>query len=266
MVAEDTKAAKRKRSPAVKAATPAVDRNGRLTTQGLSGYLTTDVGHGSIATAVAEALREAILDGALAPATWLRESDIAAELGVSRTPVREAISRLQNEGLVSRTANSGAVVASLSLDDIIAVYAVREALEATAARLVASTPRAGLLAALEETYVEMEAAIGTPAAGERLGELNLSFHARIRDASGNAYLRRFLLEVEHAVRRFRRSGYDDPAHMSRSLSEHRSIIDAIASGDAELAAKVSADHMRAACEVRIRDYLAEMPGFARSRS
>jgi DNA-binding GntR family transcriptional regulator len=216
--------------------------------------------HGSAAAAATAALREAILDGFLQPAIWLREADIADDLGLSRTPVREAISRLQNEGLVVRTANSGAVVASLSLEDIAAVYAVREALEAAAARLVASGGSPDVVDELNAIHERMIRAADGPQAGRKLGELNLLFHAQIREAAGNAYLRRFLIEVEHAVRRFRRSGYDDPAHMARSLDEHRKIIDAIAARDPEAAAAAAAAHMRAARQVRIRDLLSEMPG------
>jgi DNA-binding GntR family transcriptional regulator len=216
--------------------------------------------HGSAASAATDALREAILDGFLAPTTWLREADIAEDLGLSRTPVREAISRLQNEGLVVRTANSGAVVASLSLEDIVAVYAVREALEATAARLVAAGGPPGLVEELNAIHARMVEAADGPQAGRKLADLNLLFHAQIREAAGNAYLRRFLIEVEHAVRRFRRYTYDDPAHMARSLDEHRQIIEAIAARDPEQASAAAAAHMRAARQVRIRDLLSETAG------
>lgn len=226
--------------------------------RGLGTYIASELGYGSAAGAATDALREAILDGILAPGTWLREADLAAELGVSRTPVREAISRLHNEGLVSRTASSGAVVASLSLDDIIAVYAVRESLEATAARLVAATDNVGLVKSLNDIQERMVHAADKPSAGQKLAELNLLFHAEIREATGNAYLRRFLIEVEHAVRRFHRSGYDDAGHIRRTIDEHRRIIDAIAARDPDRAATAAADHMRSARQMRIRDLVPEL--------
>jgi DNA-binding GntR family transcriptional regulator len=230
------------------------------TSRGLHRYIAAELGYGSAAGAATDALREAILDGVLPPGTWLREADLAAELGVSRTPVREAISRLHNEGLVSRTASSGAVVASLGLEDIIAVYAVRESLEATAARIVALSSNTRLVDSLNNIYGRMVRALEKPDAGQKLAELNLLFHAEIREATGNAYLRRFLIEVEHAVRRFQRSGYDDPEHMQSSLDEHRRIIDAIAARDPELAAKAAAEHMQAARQMRIRDLLPGLQG------
>ena len=226
--------------------------------RGLRRYIATDRSHGSAADAATDALREAILDGALAPGTWLREADLAAELGVSRTPVREAISRLGNEGLITRTTNSGSVVASLSVNDVIAVYAVRESLEATAARLVASVGNTRLVESLNDIHERMVAAIDEPDAGRKSAELNLIFHAEIREATGNAYLRRFLTEVEHAVRRFQRFGYDDDAHMLRTLEEHRRIIDAIAARDPKLAAAAAAEHMRTARQMRIRDLLPDL--------
>jgi DNA-binding GntR family transcriptional regulator len=228
---------------------------------GLRRYIASELGYGSAAGAATDALREAILDGVLPPGTWLREADLAAELGVSRTPVREAISRLHNEGLVSRTASSGAVVASLTLEDIIAVYAVRESLEATAARLVASGVNDRLVESLNDIHERMTRAVDKPDAGQKLAELNRQFHAEIREATGNAYLRRFLIEVEHAVRRFQRRAYEDADHMRHTVDEHRRIIDAIAAHDPELAASAAAEHMRSARQMRIRDLV---PGLADS--
>lgn len=222
----------------------------------LKSYITADFGYGSTTQAATDALREAILDGVLPPGTWLRETDLAVELGVSRTPIREAITRLHNEGLVARTASSGAVVASLSLEDVLAVYAVREALEATAVRLVVAAGSAALVDSLRQIQRRMERAIDKPNAGQKLAQLNILFHAQIRDATDNAYLKRFLVEVEHAVRRFQRSGYGDRDHMLSSIAEHGLIIEAIAAGDAEVAAAAAAAHMRSARQMRIQDLVA----------
>ncbi len=228
--------------------------------RGLRRYIASELGYGSAAGAVTDALREAILDGVLPPGTWLRESDLAAELDVSRTPVREAIFRLDNEGLISRSANSGAVVASLSVDDIIAVYAVRESLEATAARLVASRSNSGLVDTLTDIQERMMRAADEPN-GQKMAELNVLFHAEIREATDNVYLRRFLIEVENAIRRFRRSSYEDAEHMQRTVEEHGRIIEAIAARDPELAATMAAEHMRAARQMRIKDLLPELSDF-----
>src|SRR5258705_199033 len=111
----------------------------------LSAYMASARGvappRGSTTDHVTAALREAILDGLLPPATWLREQDVAAALEVSRTPVREALRQLADEQLVDRSTNRGAVVRAMGLDEVLAVYVVRASLEGLAAR-TASTRRA----------------------------------------------------------------------------------------------------------------------------
>ncbi|WP_081736747.1 GntR family transcriptional regulator [Arthrobacter sp. MA-N2] len=209
--------------------------------------------HGSMTDAVTDALREAILSGALAPPAWLREDDLAQTLCVSRTPVREALRRLSDEGLTQRVANRGTVVAQMSIDEILAVYAVRESLEGLAARTAAIRRPAGLVDALTAVHREMEGQVND---SRRLAELNLQFHRLIRDASGNPYLERFLTQVEHAVRRFGRTTYDSEGRSVESLKEHYAILEAIAAGDADRAEEQAVAHMRRAREVRVKQMLA----------
>jgi DNA-binding GntR family transcriptional regulator len=207
--------------------------------------------HGSATDAVTEALREAILDGRLPPSTWLREDELAQQLHVSRTPIREALRRLTDEHLTVRAAHRGTVVASMSLDDIVAVYLVRESLEGLAARMTAVRQPPGTVEALLAVHNRMaDAADANDTA--TLAELNLEFHRVLREASGNSYLDRFLTQVEHAVRRFGRSTYDSPGRTSAALTEHAAIIEAIAAADADLAATRAAEHMRKAREVRVQ--------------
>jgi DNA-binding GntR family transcriptional regulator len=220
----------------------------------LSSYLRLAPEHGSSTDAVADALREAILEGAIPPGTWLREDGIARELGVSRTPVREALRRVADEGLVTKTAHSGSIVASLSFDDILALYVVRGDLEALAARLAAQRCPDGLVEDLERIHEKM---IACTARGElaALPDLNLEFHRKLRLAAGNSYLERFLLQVEHAVRRLRESTLSSPSRAEESLLEHRAVIEAIARQDPEAAAKAAHTHMLHARDARIRAML-----------
>lgn len=227
-------------------------RGREYSSQRMRRYSASEVAQGSIADSVTHTLREAILRGDLPSGTWLRESQLGEELGVSRTPVREAIFRLQNEGLVART-SSGAMVKSLGLDDILAIYAVRESLESTAARLVATADNTELVDSLNELHEEMCRVTDEPDAGLKLADLNQEFHARIAHATNNSYLQRFLGEVELVVRRFNRAGYADPKHMQETLKEHRRIIDAIAARDPDEAANAAFDHMRTARQMRLRD-------------
>jgi DNA-binding GntR family transcriptional regulator len=213
-------------------------------------YLADAPEHGSTTDAVTTALREAILDGVLPPSSWLREDDLARELHVSRTPVREALRRLSDEQLTVRSAHRGTIVAQMSLDDILAVYAVRETLEGLAARMTATRQPHGVVEALVDVHTRMTDAVeaGDLPSARRL---DWGFHRILRDGTGNPYLERFLTQVEHAVRRFGSSTLEATGRPQQVLQEHKGIIEAVAAGDADLAAERATDHSRRAREVRI---------------
>jgi DNA-binding GntR family transcriptional regulator len=232
---------------------PAGGRSPRPTGE-LAQYIGKAPGRGSTADAVTDALREAILDGLIPASTWLREEDIAAELKLSRTPVREAIRRLTSEGLAVRMPNQGTQVAPMAIEDILAVYTVRENLEGLAARLAAQRASDGLRSQLREVHERFKKAV-TEGDTAAVSELNLEFHRAIREATGNQYLERFLTLVEHAVRRFGRTTFEIPQRMDATIYEHESILTAIVNGvpdDAEVHAR---SHMRRAREARLAVFL-----------
>jgi DNA-binding GntR family transcriptional regulator len=208
--------------------------------------------HGHTTDRIEQILREAILDGLLAPGSWLRESELARELAVSRTPVREALRRLAVEGLVTITAHQGAVVASMTIEDILEVYVVRENLEGLAARLAARHRTQPQLERMDSLLSEMEQAASGEVDPAMLARLNLAFHEVIREASNNQYLTHFLKQVEHSVRRFRRTTYEVPGRGIEAAEEHRRVLEAIESGDAADAQARMVEHMRHARELRIR--------------
>jgi DNA-binding GntR family transcriptional regulator len=207
--------------------------------------------HGSTTDVVTDALREAILDGSLPPSAWLREDDLAAQLRVSRTPVREALRRLGDEHLTVRVAHRGSMVAPMTLDDVLAVYAVREALESLAARITATRRPAGIVESLVEVNNQMSAAVKKKDFVEAR-RLNFKFHRLLREGTGNPYLQRFLLQVEHAVRRFGVSTIDAPGRAAEMIAGHQGIIEAVASGDPDSAAQRATELVRRDREVRIQ--------------
>lgn len=209
--------------------------------------------HGSTTDAVTDALREAILTGVLRPQQWLREDQLARALAVSRTPVRDALRRLSDEGLTQHAANRGTVVAPMSLDEILSVYAVRANLEGLAARLAAGLRPAGLLPELLAIHREMSQA--RQAGATDLSAINLRFHRAIREATQNSYLERFLNQIENAVRRFGETTFAEPGRPDEVLEEHAAIIEAIGAGDADLAEERATAHMRKAREVRLRQMI-----------
>jgi DNA-binding GntR family transcriptional regulator len=200
---------------------------------------------------VAEILREAIYSGSLAENEWLREAEVARELKVSRTPVREALRLLELDGLVTRSGQA-AVVAPVTVESVLQLYEVRETLEAMAARLAAESGRAELRNGLEGCLELMAEAVDD---ADEYARLNTVFHATIRRATGNRYLERFLEQVESAVRRLGASTYETPGRTVEATEEHSRIAKAITDGDIQTAERESVDHMRRAREIRIATLL-----------
>ena len=217
----------------------------------LAQFLIGETVRGRATDATTDALREAILTGFLKPGAWLREDDVAEELRVSRTPVREALRILADEGLVLKATHQGTVVTALSLDDIIALYAVREHLEGATAKFAAQHRTPALISQLEELHQRMTAAAdaGDPLA---IALENRDFHRLLCSAANNPFLDRFMQQIENAVRRLPTTTYFAPDRDRTGLQEHRAIIDAVAAGDQELAMKVAMQHMRAALSVRLK--------------
>jgi DNA-binding GntR family transcriptional regulator len=216
----------------------------------LQKYLPGGVLRGRTTESITDALREAILDGVMQPSAWLREDELAAAFKVSRTPVREALRRLADEGLAVKTANHGTVVAPLSLEDILALYVVRENLEGLTARLAASRPNQEVIGQLRAIGKQMQAAAD---AGDqaRLSKINRDWHRALREGAGNTYLDRFLGQVEHAVRRLPKTTLAHPGRIDEVIAEHEQMVVAIEASDAETAERLARAHMRRAREIRI---------------
>jgi DNA-binding GntR family transcriptional regulator len=205
---------------------------------------------GSMPSAVADILREAILDGQLAPGAWLREAEVARELQVSRTPIRDAFRILAAEGLVNINANQGAVVSPMTGEDVIELYVMREVLEGLASRLAA---RRAAQRCLEEFAVLIPEMKRVGEAGEirQLSRLNFQFHAIVCEAAGNRYLDRSLSQIQNAARRFPDPTLGLPGRVKESIEEHVMLADAISRGDAAEAEKLAIGHMRHLSELRI---------------
>lgn len=206
----------------------------------LSPYRPADPSRGGAVGDTTRAIREAILDGVLAPDAWLREIAVSAALGVSRTPVREAFNRLEEEGLVVRTPGVGAQVTRLSFEDMSAVYQVRGSLESLAADYATRQARPEHLAQFQRLQERMT----TAAASHDLAEFsraNVDFHHLLSVAAANSYLSRLLSTVEIAIRRFGTRSLSQE-RMDEVLGEHGAIIEAMLAGDPEGAGSAAAAH------------------------
>lgn len=188
--------------------------------------------------AYATLLRE-IQDGGLAPGTVLAEVEQATRLGVSRTPLREALRRLAADGLVRQASPRVTVVAGIDAADIRSLFDVRRALEETGARLAARHGDPAAFAELATAFADTDA----DADPDAYYALIARFDAALDAATGNGYLTAALKIVRTHLVRVRRLARDNPARLSASIGEHRLIASAIAAGDADLAAHATHVHL-----------------------
>jgi DNA-binding GntR family transcriptional regulator len=180
-----------------------------------------------------EALKEAIRNAVFAPGYQGSEGEIAAQLGMSRTPVHEAIIRLQEEGLVRVLPRRGVVVCAISLEDMREIYEVVMALETASAELIAEKPRAarGVIAdELAAVNVLMEEAL----AREDLpcwAEADGRFHQLLVERGGNSRLSRIFASIMDQSHRARMLTLRLRPRPTLSVEEHEAIIDAVRRGD-----------------------------------
>ena len=190
------------------------------------------------------ALREQILDGDLAPGTVLGEVEQAARLGVSRTPLREALARLAADGLVSPHSGRGVVVTEVSVDRVAELFEVRAALEEQAARLAARRRDPAVFERLQAELRLAPALLenGDPARHEYY-ELVARLDAAIDEAVQNPLLVATLTGVRTHVARIRRLAHDNPERLREAAREHLMIVDAIVDGSESLAAHATQLHL-----------------------
>ena len=194
-------------------------------------------------------LREAILSGSLAPGERLVETSLAERASISRTPVREALQRLEVDGLV-RTAGRGVEVTDLSVDELRDLCVAREGMEALAARLAATSRSEVDVTTLKHLMDEMRTAVASGAL-DKVVATNHSFHDAIWRASRNSYLFRALSELRNMIERMQPTTLDVRERQDQALDEHERLLDAIAIQDADNASAIAADHSRAAMALRL---------------
>lgn len=210
-------------------------------------------------------MRRRILDGTYEPGAVIRESRIAAELGVSRTPVREALRRLEQEGLVTIIRNKGAVVAGISEKDIQDIYAVRALVEGLAAKWAAMHITPEQLNELECLLMKMDRAAADHDY-RAWRELDTRFHEVLYEASHSVPLELVLSAFHDYLRRARLDSLASPGRMRQAGEEHGAIVAAIKEKDPEMAAHALAEHARSAAENWLRVHRAQLESGSRSRA
>lgn len=199
---------------------------------------------------VLEAIREAIINGSLQPRERLMETQLADELGVSRTPVREALRKLELEGFIVMLPRKGAYVSDLSLKDIADVFEIRAALEGLAGALAAERITEEELEAMERMLAEKNEAISLNDI-DKLVKVDTKFHEALYTASRNERLGNIISNLREQIQRFRLTSLSAPGRKEESLKEHREILEAIQGRDIQLARQLAREHIENAEHVLI---------------
>ena len=188
---------------------------------------------------VAELLRQRIFKRELEPGSWIDELKIAEDYGISRTPLREALKVLAAEGLVTMKPRRGAYVAEMSRDDVAQVYHLLGLLEADATGQVAARARDDQVAALRALHDRLERNAGQR---DAFFAVNEQFHMALLDAAGNRWLAQIVADLRKVMKLNRHHSLFKQGRLADSLAEHRAVMAAIESRDAELATRLMREH------------------------
>lgn len=204
-------------------------------------------------TIATDYLRSAILSGRLGPGDRIQQDEVAALLGVSRMPVREALRILHSEGLVELQPHRGAIVVSLRAEDIFEIFEIRAILEGRAAEQAADKLSAAALAQMRAAYEEMGALLES---GSLLGleglarwlDLNRQFHWTIYDACSWRRLRALINTQMNALVPYQRAASGLIARRAVAHREHEAILRAAEARDGGLLGELTARHLRQTAE------------------
>ena len=223
-----------------------------------------DAGRGPGSVGILERLRALILTGEYGPDERLIEEQLAERLGVSRTPVRQALTMLEAEGLVEIEPNRGATVCSFSIEDVWDIYDLRAVLEGHAARRAAGRIERRELEYLRELTGEMEGLAGRFDDHEEeiraLVGLNQEFHWTIVEASRNRRLGRLINRTVEIPLMFKAFFWYTPHERIISNHYHRQILEALEGGDADRAEIIMREHVYEGRDFVIRALDGEMNG------
>lgn len=200
-------------------------------------------GSGLLRSRVFRQIENDIISGKYKLGDSLTEKELSDQMGVSRTPVREAFRQLELEGLVQSIPNKGVIVTGIAQQDIEDIYSIKIAIEGLAARLAAERISAQDLADLEEIVDLMEFYVGKNDI-QRLLQLDSRFHEIIFMASKNRPLMLMLTNFHNYVQRARNESLATPGRAKNTLAEHKLILEAIKNGDPNKAEELTKLHVQ----------------------
>jgi len=200
----------------------------------------------SLADQVFERLENDIITGVYPRGELLTELKLVEQLGVSRTPIREALRRLEQERLI-RESGKGSVVLGITVEDLVDIMNIRQRTEGLAAYYATKNLTPEGLNILRQIS-ELQDFYFTKKDVENLRQMDDRFHDTIYELSQRTIIRDILLSLHRKTMRYRRISIEDPGRLEHSIREHKAIFDAIASGNADLAAELTTRHIENAKE------------------
>ena len=194
-------------------------------------------------------IRQALANQQLMPGDRLREVELAEMIGLSRTPIREALARLESEGLVVHDSTLGIMVAELDYSMVTELYFMREVLEGTAARLAAQHASSVEISLLEDMCEQYANSVGDDA---QLASSNRQFHEMLYNCSHNRYLIKMLKTLHDTLTLLGNTTLTDPKRVKDTIKEHEAVVAGIRKHDPEAAEKALRGHIYASQKMRIR--------------
>ena len=201
------------------------------------------------APAAYDQLFHAIETGELRPGDRLLEVELAKQFGVSRTPIREAMRRLEADGVVEHKPRTGAVVRTLGQQEIVELYEMRTVLETTAASMAAKHAAAAEIRTLESLNTDMAAAADD---ASKVAIINRKFHRCILDAARNQFLSHSHHALSHALILLGKTTLETQSRVATVVEQHNDIIAALGAADPEAAAHAMRLHMEMSLEHRLK--------------
>jgi DNA-binding GntR family transcriptional regulator len=198
-----------------------------------------------------QSLREAILGGRLPAGARLRQTVLADRLGISRTPIREALTRLQQEGLIELLPRAGVRVTLLDADEAVELYDLREVLDGLAARLAAGRADQAALGRIGKALQRMAQCVERRDPGPWFRS-HVAFHEEIVRAAANRALARLSSVVRLSIRHFHPLLLRTAHRLEDAYREHRAIFEAVAARDAEAAERLARAHIASAKEIVLK--------------
>lgn len=197
---------------------------------------------GSLRARVFAALENGILSGEYKAGDTMNELRLSRDLGVSRTPIREALMQLELEGLVETIQNKGAIVVGVSARDIEDIYAIRLHIEGFASELATKRITEDELIALEK-MIELQEFYLEKKDTDQIWRLDTDFHKLIYEASGNRSLRTMLTNFHNQIQRGRGLSLRVEGRAGKAVAEHRLILEAIKNRDSDKASDLTTEHI-----------------------